>query len=325
MINNRTTRAVFAGVILLFVACSGAPPPEFNPDPSENTANDLRVVLLSIDGPRQTETTLDPSHRHIPKLWNELRPQGAFIPNFRNQGTTKTMPGHASLLTGTWQRIKNNGSERPTRPTLFEYYRKHHRVQKRQVQLVSGKGKVGSISYSLADGYGRAFGAATTAGIDNDLAVFDTLVTVLEREQPTLTVVCFPAVDIIGHSGKFDRYLAAIEYVDSLAVECWKYLQSDPFYAGRTYLFITNDHGRHDDEHGGFQHHGDQCDGCERLMFFAVGPHIRPGYVVDETVIYTQRDVATTIAHILDFPAEYSEGKVIGEIFRPDSPLAADE
>jgi hypothetical protein len=325
MIRNRAIRTILVGFVLLFVACGGAPPPEFNPEPSENTSNDLRVVLFIIDGPRQSETTLDPTHRHIPRMWNEVRPQGAYIPNFRNQGRTKTVPGHASILSGTWQQLKNNGSERPTRPTLFEYYRKHHRVQKRQVQLISGKGKLGSISHSNDPGYGEAFAATTTAGIESDQAVFDTLVTVLGRDKPALTMACFPAVDINGHSGKVDRYIAAIEYVDSLAAECWTYLQNDPFYAGKTYLFFTNDHGRHDDEHGGFQHHGCPCDGCERLMFFGLGPGIRPGYVVDESVIYTQRDLAATVAHILDFPAEYSEGKVIGEIFEPGSPLAADK
>ena len=46
------------------------------------------------------------------------------ILELQTEGKTETNPGHTSILTGTWQQIANDGSERPTKPTVFEYIQK---------------------------------------------------------------------------------------------------------------------------------------------------------------------------------------------------------
>lgn len=215
------------------------------------------VVLLVIDGTRQLETIGDSTHTHIPHIWGDLLPQGALIPNFRNQGQTKTNPGHSSILSGTWQQIANDGSERPTEPTLFEYYRRYGGVPASEVQLVSGKGKLKAVAWSTAPGYGKRYGATASVGIYGDRAVYERLI---------------------------------------------------------AYSSATNDHGRHV-EPMGFQHHGCTCEGCERLLFVALGPDIKHGYVAPPDLVYTQRDLCNTVARILDFPVERSQGRVIEEIF----------
>jgi hypothetical protein len=273
------------------------------------------VVLLVIDGSRQLETIGDSTHTHIPHIWRDLRPQGALIPNFRNEGETVTNPGHSSILTGTWQHIANDGSERPSEPTLFEYYRRYEGVPENAVQLVSGKSKLRAVAWSTDLDYGKRYGAKATVGFENDPVVYEHLIPILERDHPRLVMACFPSVDHEGHSGHWDRYVAAIERADSLAGALWVFLQKDPHYAGNTYLFITNDHGRHIDKWGGFQNHGCPCEGCRRLLFLALGPDIKRGYVTPADDVYTQRDLCNTIARILGFPVEHSEGRVIEEIF----------
>ena len=81
------------------------------------------VVIVVIDGARYTET-FGADSLYIPHIWTQLRPLGTIWTNFRNNGITKTDPGHASIATGTWQFIDNKGVIRPTQPTMFEYFRK---------------------------------------------------------------------------------------------------------------------------------------------------------------------------------------------------------
>ncbi len=280
-----------------------------------NNIEEPKVVILVIDGARYSETFGDTVHAYIPHIWNDLRPQGTILTRFNNEGFTKTVPGHASILTGTWQHLANNGTERPDKPTIFEYYRQTYLVPDSLVYLISGKTKLNVCSSSTHPSYGQALGARESVGHADDLAVFNQLVAVLQDQKPRLVLAALPDVDRKGHSGVWANYLAAITGADSLAWKTWRYLQNDPYYANQTYLLITNDHGRHDDSHGGFRNHGDGCEGCRHLMFLALGPDIRIDHVSDG--YFTQKDVCETVGRIMRFPAGYSEGILLYDIFTP--------
>lgn len=293
-----------------------APGPVLSPSQTAQPA-DPKIILFIIDGVRFSETFGDPAHEHIPELWSQLRPLGTTVPNFRNRVITKTVPGHASTLTGTWQDVANDGSERPTRPTIFEYFRQATAAPERDAVLVGGKTKLAACAYSDHPSYGSAFGARTVLGLA-DTTVYDSLISILQYDQPHLVMASFSQVDTYGHSGVWDDYVRQIAVVDSLARLTWQYLQSDPFYTGQTWLFISGDHGRHDDASGGFQSHGDPCEGCQRLTFMALGPGIRTGQAVPENYMFTQRDLCPTIGHILDIPTPFTEGHIIFDIFEPE-------
>ena len=130
-------------------------------------------------------------------------------------------------------------------------------------------------------------------------------------------MVSFSYVDLKGHSGVWQDYLDQIEIADSMVFATWNYLQSDPFYQNQTYLFLSADHGRHDDAHGGFQNHGDSCDGCRILPFLALGPNIRTNLTLGQEYAYAQRDLCKTIAGIFGIPAPQAEGVVMADIFEP--------
>jgi hypothetical protein len=248
-------------------------------------------------------------------MWNELRPQGALCSNFRNLGLTLTNPGHGSILSGVWQLIANDGSQRPANPTLFEYYRQQTSAPAADVLLVGEKPKLDAVAYSVDPAYGAAYGAAVDVQNTSDLENYDALIARLQTDRPHFVLASFAAVDLKGHAGVFSDYTRAIETVDSLALLTWNYLQSDPQYAGRTTLFITADHGRHDDAHGGFQNHGDTCDGCQHIPLLVLGPDIHAGHVV--TTLYTQRDLCTTVGSILGVATPESQGTRINEVFVP--------
>lgn len=69
---------------------------------------------------------------------------------------------------------------------------------------------------------------------------------------------------------------------------------------------MTNDHGRHDDAHGGFEKHGDSCEGCRHILCLAVGRGFPAHRVIKQR--RTQCDIAPTIGELLSFPTPFSKG-----------------
>lgn len=309
-------------VLALVLACTGvgcgardfhpaSGPPRGSREEPAGKGN--RVVILVIDGLRYTESFGDSTAARIPRLSRELAPRGVLFDDFRNEGTTSTNPGHVSMLTGTWQRIPNDGSARPDKPTIFEYFRSHYESPAGATWMIAGKPKLNVCSYSTDPEYGAPFGATENVGRWGDATVVDTVLAVLRRARPVLLVANLRDVDDAGHDGDWEGYLAAIETADSLVLEVWRALQDDPFYAGTTYLFITTDHGRHDDAHGGFRDHGCSCEGCEHLTLLALGPDVAAGQRI--SAAYTLRDICATVGEILGCPVPRSEGVVVEEMF----------
>jgi hypothetical protein len=302
---------------LLFCACHAGVHPANAPGPAQASRSDTRVVLFIIDGPRWSETFGDSLHQHIPGMWNTLRPQGALCANFRNEGATLTIPGHATMLTGIWQYLNNQGRERPKQPTLFEYYRKETGAPATDALILSMKEKLESCAYGLDSNYGSAYRALPDFSPASDVETYQHLITHLDSDAPHLVMASFSEVDLAGHSNVWNDYLRHIEIVDSLAVLTWNHLQSNPAYAGKTYMFITADHGRHDEAHGGFQNHGDECEACRHIPFLALGPGVRAGYQTE--ALHTQQDVCRMVARVLGITAGQAGGAPFDDIFEPAS------
>jgi arylsulfatase A-like enzyme len=95
----------------------------------------------------------------------------------------------------------------------------------------------------------------------------------------------------------------------------WKFLQEDSYYSGKTTLFVTNDHGRHDDYvSNGFVNHGDNCYGCRHIELLAIGPDFPKGKVISKS--YNQTDIAPTIGKILGFNPHNAQGTPIYELLK---------
>jgi Metalloenzyme superfamily len=315
---HRLRLTVCVLLALAFFACqSDVYPPKENAHRTvTSTVPDPKVIVFVIDGPRYEDSFGDPLHAHVPDIWSELRPLGTLCSNFRNMGWTNTVPGHTTMLTGVWQYLANDGSQRPQQPTLFEYYRKETGAPPQDAVLIGSKSKLHACAYSLDPAYGATFGALDDV-VENltDVEIYGRLIARLQTDHPHFVMASFPQVDQKGHSGVWSDYIRQIEIVDSLAALTWNHLQSDPEYAGQTYMFITADHGRHDDAHGGFQSHGDTCWGCQQVIFMALGPDIRADYEV--TLLYTQRDVCTTVGMLLGVATPQSDGFLIYDLFEP--------
>jgi hypothetical protein len=270
------------------------------------------VIVVVIDGARYSETYGDPSHQWIPRIWGNLRPQGAIFTSYSNDGITETNPGHGSIVTGTWQNIANDGSERPHFPTVFEYCRKELNAPAEDTYVVLGKTKLNILAYSDYAGYGTAYGATVTnsASEYNDQMAAENVISVLQMHHPRLLVVNLPATDVAGHSGVWEEYVTALRRADSLVYAIWGFVQSDPTLSGTTTMFVTNDHGRHlDNVDGGFSGHGDGCEGCRHILLLAIGPNTPAGAV--DASPRKQIDIAPTIGQLLGFATSFATGTAI--------------
>jgi len=151
------------------------------------------------------------------------------------------------------------------------------------------------------------------SGYRHDTITLARFFNVMSEHHPKLTLLAFREPDFSGHTNYWGDYLQAIRNTDEYIYRVWDYIQNDPYYSGTTTLFITNDHGRHlDTVSAGFQAHGDGCEGCRHLNFFAYGPDFK------EVVIDSKReliDIPATIAEILQFSPEYIEGEIMYELF----------
>jgi hypothetical protein len=280
--------------------------------PAQQSRN---VVIAVVDGARYSETLGDTSHRYIPKIWSELRPRGTIFTKFYVDGTTTTNPGHATILTGTWQTIPNDGTQRPNTPTVFEYFRKETGSPQLESYVVLGKDKLNILSYGNHGAYGSSYGASvkTSTSPYDDGRTLANFTEVAAASHPRLTIINFAGTDNAGHSGVWNSYLSALQRVDSLVSALYAFFQADPLYRDSTTLIVVNDHGRHlDGVSDGFKSHGDGCEGCRHIMLLMIGPGVPAGNV--DTTRHAQIDIAPTVGRMLGVQTPFVAGLPISSV-----------
>ena len=278
------------------------------------------VIVVVIDGARYSET-FGGGNTYIPHMFDDMSPNGQLYTNFRidDIGKTETNPGHSTILSGTWQQIANDGTQRPTNPTVFEYIRKEDGNPQSDCYAVTGKAKLDILTYSTHSSYGSDYGG-TWFGADerNDALTYSKAISVMQDIQPKILLIHFAAVDAAGHSGNWSNYLAALTNADDLVYQLWQHIQSGDYgyTVNNTTMFVTNDHGRHDDLNGGFQEHGDDCDGCEHIMLLALGRNVTPNVINND--LHYQIDIASTVGDLLGFSTPQATGT---SLFEGSNPL----
>lgn len=282
--------------------------------------SDQKMMIVIIDGARYTETFGDPDYSWIPRM-KEIADEGSIINDIRNDGITYTNRAIPALWCGTWTEVRDTvyqGKETQysVKPSIFEYYRKHKQQSADQCYYVLkylSSLWLPSFDQSYGTGYWPSF---YSEGI-GDEAVCNNTKVLMNEEQPDFMWIYLADVDHAGHSGDWNYYTTTLRRADSIIGVLWNHVQTLPYYKDKTTMIVTNDHGRHDNQHGGFQNHGCSCEGCRRIQFLAVGPNIKENFTSFQTRFLP--DMAVTAAHILGFEMEKATGQVINEILKTSS------
>ena len=141
----------------------------------------------------------------------------------------------------------------------------------------------------------------------------------LKKHHPRVTYISYGETDDFAHDGRYDHYLRSAHQTDKWIQELWEYLQSDPFYRGKTSILITTDHGRGESPMTEWKSHGTIYRGSDAIWMAALGPNIpAKGEVKIEQQLY-QNQVAKTLAKLLGYhySSELEEvGPIIETIFK---------
>lgn len=288
---------------------------------TESKYQTKNVILLVVDGPRISETWEGANKENIPNRVSLLS-QGVFISNFRNNGTTNTNPGHSAMCSGVYENIKNNGTELPGFPSILQQWLKFTGADKTKAWVIASKDKLEVLNdCKLADWKGK-FQPSVDCGVNGngsgyreDVVTMANTKAVMSKYSPNVMVINLKDVDSYGHANNWTEYIKAIKTTDASIKEIWDYIQSLPAYKDKTTLIVSNDHGRHLDANGGFAEHGDDCEGCRHIEFFAMGPDFKKNATIN-TGNYEQIDIASTMAELLGIPKQYMKGKIIKDAFK---------
>ena len=315
---------------------------------TRNPYDKRNLVFVCIDGLRYSEA-FGAEGRYTPHIWNDLRPLGAIYTNYWIESASLTTTVHSVWLAGNDQYLSNRGYIHPTMPTFIELYRdarstwaerefaklpqpsryfpltKETRANvqglldeasilpRTKTYCIVGKDRIlDAVNYSSHPAFGEEYDSAFYRSmLDKDVyAIFNAK---LGHDKPRMFFMNFADVDEDGHTADWGIYSKAIANADEIVWKMWNDIQANPAFRDKTYFIVTADHGRHDDAHGGFAHHGDRCNGCLHIPFLIIGPGVRAGEVIDKYA--TEYDIQPTIGHIFGFETPFAVGRVLDEAF----------
>lgn len=310
---RRILHALLFGAVL--VAAVGFPLSARSADSAYRTSN---VFIVSISGLRASEAFDAPNPaQYVPNL-NRLRADGTLYREFYNLGATWTSAGSYAIAEGNWDLTGDTcfyyRNLYPRSPTMFEYYRKARPdVPANKVWVIVSSEDTEIVDHSTHPLYGEDYAASvdTSYAWRADQVTYDRVIEKMQRHHPSLVYVQFNDVELKASQG-WSMYLSAIAKADALVGQLWDAIQADPLYRDQTTLIVTTDHGRHDDEHGGFRNSGCTCEGCKRLFLLALGPDTPAG--VEVTTFRQLIDICPTVGELLGLDTPFSEGQVLHEM-----------
>jgi hypothetical protein len=289
-------------------------------DRSYQTKN---VIIVVVDGLRYTEGWSDSIHQFMPLMMNSLLKDGVVNARFYNMGDTYTSAGHTSITTGIYQTINNAGGELPENPSFFQYWNQVYGNDQRKSWIIASKDKLAVLADCSNPYWQGKFTPSVNTGVDGlglgsgyreDSLTLKITLKILDQYHPNMVLINFRDPDYSAHSGIWTNYVAGIKKTDEYIFRLWKFLQNDPVYKNTTTLFITSDHGRHlDGVADGFVSHGDGCDGCRHLGFFACGPDFKNRARINAH--REQIDIPMTVAELMGFDLPNAKGNVMTELF----------
>lgn len=126
--------------------------------------NDGNLMRNMFNGAGSISSDIAGGMESLPApLSTPLQNYGTLFKEFRySSGPTGHYNGHTVALTGSYVDVDLNIREHPSKPTIFEYYRKHNSPQQSAMNswwIANTLGPYPALNYSKAAGYGASYGA----------------------------------------------------------------------------------------------------------------------------------------------------------------------
>ena len=132
----------------------------------------------------------------------------------------------------------------------------------------------------------------------------------LRKHHPRVVYVSYGETDDFAHDGEYDHYLKSARQTDRWIAALWEYLQSDSFYAGKTTMMITTDHGRGNNPKEAWKSHGKIYEGSPYIWMAVIGPDTPALGEVRKPGRLFQSQLAKTAARFLGQDYENDRGEV---------------
>ncbi len=279
------------------------------------------VILIVFDGARYTETWGDLSHQNVPMMSRYMNKEGIINTNFYTEGPTWTISGHTAITTGFYQEIINNGAELPTFPSVFQSWIKTEDEDSLNAWVITSKDKLEVLTDCQEPTWKGKFRPSSNCGIAGQGTGYrhDTITQFVAKEvlsdhQVNLLLLNYREPDYSAHQNNWDAYIQGIKMTDSLVYDMWQFIQTNAYYKDKTTLFVTNDHGRHSDNiANGFISHGDDCEGCIHLFFYAFGPDFKKNLIINNK--RNLIDISITVGELLHTDIPFGNGELMTELF----------
>ncbi len=308
--------------VLPLLACDGGEP-ETSLEPG-----DPHVLVLILDGVRVEEITSDwvsdvtgvTGEAHAHRTWAEIGPDATIVRSIQNTVLASTAPGHAAIVMGRAEPIFTVGFGdqgaafyRPQLPTIFEEARQQKGWGGPDVVLLANSVVMQAVNRSVYPGLEEFPGTweeitriGSEAVEDDDTRTFSLVKDAIRSNPPPVLVVNFHDADRLGHAD--GDYAGRVTEQDNELADLWAWLQtSEEAYLDGLLVVVTSDHGRHrHDLDGGWNNHGDSCDGCREVPLLLFGDGVPGGVVAEGT--FSLVDVAPTLAAHLGIDLPWAQG-----------------
>jgi hypothetical protein len=128
--------------------------------------------------------------------------------------------------------------------------------------------------------------------------------------HPRVLFIGFDETDDFAHAGEYEQYLNSAKAEDAMLADLWLFLESDPFYKGKTTLIVTCDHGRGGKGLNTWKDHGEKIPESGETWFAVMGPDTQSGGEIKQNEQFFHDQFAATIALLLGY--EYVTNHPIG-------------
>jgi hypothetical protein len=292
------------------------------------------VVLAIMDGARYQDTMGAVGTPNVPNI-AAIAATGMTADSMYSSDAadlpakTETILGHATMGTGAFLDILNDGSQNPYYPSFMSEWLYHKGIPSNatvgittKAKLITSKDKLWCLRLVSGPGFWNNYIPFADCGVNHiggggyrsDATTQSlALAEVNSATPPNLLWVSYKEPDSTAHAATHDApgfasYEAAIQQTDAYIGQLWTAIQANPVMAGKTVIIIADDHGRQDPN---WWSHGGITAPERQVMFVAAGPRIKAGTT---STPHRLKDVAPTILGLMGMSKTTGNGTFMSDI-----------